>query len=120
MLRQAVEPSPTPGIFVVIESLLHERPVAQTAAGIGHEERWMYALGRSQTSASAACACRVIKSKITVVQRGGNEVMFHATEIFPEFLELRTRKSLSMKGEESIADFGAMFDGSKHMTINSR
>src|SRR5205814_10358282 len=69
---------------------------------------------------SAACACRVIKSKITVMQRGGNEVMFHATEIFPEFLELRTRKSLSMKGEESIADFGAMFDGSKHMTINSR
>src|SRR5258708_32411070 len=97
MLRQAVEPSPTPGIFVVIERFLHDCAIAQPAARIGHEERWMYALGRSQTSASAARAGRIVKGKIAVVQRGGNEVMFLAAEIFPEPFQLRTRKPLSMK-----------------------
>src|SRR5204863_7119011 len=84
MLPQAVEPAPTPGIFVVIERFLHDRAIAQTAAGIRHEERWMYALGRSQTSASAARASRIIKGKIAVVQRGGNEVMFPAAETLPK------------------------------------
>ena len=92
MLRQAVEPPPTPGIFVVIKRFLHDRSIAQTAAGIRHEERWMHALGRSQTSASAARAGRIVKGKISVVQRGGNEVMFHAAEIFPELFQLSAGK----------------------------
>ena len=81
----------------MIERFLHDRAIAQTAAGIRHEERWMYALGRSQTSASPARACRIVKGEIAVVQRGGNEAMFHAAEIFPEPFQLRTRKPLSVK-----------------------
>src|SRR5262245_42204171 len=33
---------------------------------------------------------------------------------------MRTRKPLSMKGEESVADFGAVFNGGEYVTINSR
>jgi hypothetical protein len=57
----------------------------------------MHALGGSQTSASAARAGWIVKRKIAMVQRGGNDVMFRAAEIFPEPFPLRTRKSLRMK-----------------------
>src|SRR5215813_12284833 len=97
MLCQAVQPSPTPGIFIVIERFLHDCAIAQTAAGIGHQEGWMYAFGGSQTRASAARSGRIVKGKIAVVQRGGNEVMLRAAEIFPELFQLRTGKPLSMK-----------------------
>src|SRR5262249_29499500 len=44
MLSQAVEPTPAPGVFVMIKGFLHNGAVAQTPAWVGHQERGMYPL----------------------------------------------------------------------------
>src|SRR5512133_1338627 len=45
--------------------------------------------------------------------------MFRAAEIVPERFPVWTRKTLCMKGKESVADLGAVFDGGKQVTIHS-
>src|SRR5262249_47380969 len=92
MLGQTVEPTPAPGVFVMIKGLLHNGAVAQTAARVGHKERGMHALGGSQASASAARAGRVVEGKVAVVQGGGNQMMLGAAKIFPELFQLSAGK----------------------------
>ena len=44
MLSQTVEPTPAPGVFVMIKGFLHNGAVAQTPARVGHKERGMHPL----------------------------------------------------------------------------
>ena len=84
MLGQAVQPASAPGIFVVIERFLDDRAVAQAAARIGHQERWVHALGSAQARAGAARAGRIVEGKVAVVQRRGEQVVLGAAEILPK------------------------------------
>ena len=97
MLSQTVEPTPAPGVFVMIESLLHDGAVAQTSARVGHQERRMHPFRGSQAGASAARAGRVIEGKVAMVQCRGDQVMLRAAKIFPEPFQLSPRKPGGME-----------------------